>query len=308
MNKLNFSPFKKLWLASFLILTISYLSFLSCASQTQNSQISIPPLEKIDQKAQAHYESLKKYSTTPEESRKELDALAFPNKAHQLTIKLFSPAYLSREEINEQILKLEHPSNSSEQTRAELDFLLKLQNERTKEQVEEALEMHDIVYFPLIGMRDQGDLFYEAYEIFGDQFKPEEYPKTQKLLNNIMKEMRITEFTAKNHFLRARPRQLESKLQPLKKMKTSSFASGHTLWAYMQAYLMAALVPEKRTEFIDLAYRIGFSREVLGVHYPSDEEASRKLAHNLLSEMWSKPKFAFDFQEAQKEWGTKPEN
>jgi len=86
-------------------------------------------------------------------------------------------------------------------------------------------------------------------------------------------------------------------------MKTASFASGHTLWAYMQAYLMGALIPEKRNEFLELAYEIGFSREILGVHYPSDEEASRKLAHQLLEQMWEKPAFIFDFYQAQLEWG-----
>jgi len=151
-------------------------------------------------------------------------------------------------------------------------------------------------------MKDEDELFFEAYEVFGNQFDTKEYPKTKKLLNNIMREMRIAEFTAKNHFLRARPRQLESQLKPLKKMSSSSFASGHTLWAYMQAYLMGALIPEKRDEFLDLAYNIGFSREILGVHYPSDEEASRKFAHQLLLKMWEKPKFMQDFHDAQLEW------
>jgi len=151
-------------------------------------------------------------------------------------------------------------------------------------------------------MKNYDHLFFEAYEILGNQFNVKDYPKTKKLLNNIMKEMRIAEFSAKNHFLRPRPRQLESELEPLKKMSSASFASGHTLWAYMQAYLLGALIPEKRIEFLDLAYKIGYSREILGVHYPSDEEAARKLAYELLLKMWNKPEFIRDFHKAQLEW------
>ena len=114
--------------------------------------------------------------------------------------------------------------------------------------------------------------------------------------------MRIMEFTAKNKILRARPRQLSSELKPLKKMNSSSFASGHTLWAYLQAYIFSELIPEKRKEFLDLAYKIGYSREILGVHYPSDEEASRILAHKMLTLMLENQDFQTDFYKAKKEW------
>lgn len=277
------------------------LLFLSCNSQIHLNG-TIPALEKMEQEPRNHYKELGNLSPEIEPVNDSLDAIAFPSKAHALTIKIISPAYLERAEIGAIMKRLQPPANSSKQTRAELDFLLELEKNRTEEQVNDALRMHEIIYIPLPGMKSEKHLFFEAYEIFGTQFNPKEYPKTKKLLNNIMKEMRIAEFTAKNHFLRARPRQLEANLQPLKKMSSSSFASGHTLWAYMQAYLMGALVPEKRSEFLDLAYKIGFSREVLGVHYPSDEEASRKLAHQLLLKMWEKPEFINDFKYAQLEW------
>ncbi len=301
MKNLILKPKKKALLPLFVIAFL-HLLFLSCTSQTESTGVSIPALKKIDQTPPTHYKALSELSPTPEQHNKHLDEIKFPDQAHKLTIKLFSPAYLERAEINQLIQNFKPPANSSKQTRAELDFLLALQESRTPEQVAEALRMHDIVYFPLIGMRKDEDLFFEVYEVLGKQFNPQKYPKTQKLLDNIMKEMRITEFTAKNHFLRARPRQLDSALQPLKKMSSSSFASGHTLWAYMQAYILSELMPEKRKDFLEVAYKIGFSREILGVHYPSDEEASRKLAHQLLAKMWDKAAFTKDFQAAQTEW------
>ena len=110
------------------------------------------------------------------------------------------------------------------------------------------------------------------------------------------------EFTVKYHLLRARPYVLEPKLQPLQIMGSPSFASGHTLWAYIQAFTWSELVPRKRQQFLDLAYEIGESREVMGIHYPSDEEAARVLAHNMLSAMWTNPTFQEDLNAAKREW------
>jgi len=272
----------------------------SCLAQESND--SIRPLSEIDSTPKDHYFSTSQFSKEASRTDQTLDAISFPDKAMVLVTKLISPKYLEKAEIEELILDFNPPANSSAQTRAELDFLLELQASRTEEQMSEALRMHDVVYFPIVGYRSDEHLFFELYEIFGEDFNPQNYPNTKKLLGNIMKEMRVAEFTAKNHFLRARPRQLEPDLRPLKKMDSSSFASGHTLWAYMQAYIFAELMPEKRDEFLELAYEIGFSREILGVHYPSDEEASRILSHNILLKVWEKPNFKNDFLKAQKEW------
>lgn len=286
----------------FITLLVLGVCISSCANSTSESIPYIESLSILDTSPPQHYGPLSSLSAKKSVERAELDDIKFPQKAHALTIKTISPAYLSRDEIRASINGYQPPFNSSEQTRAELDFLLDLQEKRTDHQVAEALRMHDVVYFPIIGMKNNDHLFFELYEIYGKGINVDDYPKTKKLMGNIMKEMRITEFTAKNNFLRARPRQLESKLTPLKKMSSSSFASGHTLWAYMQAYLFGALIPEKRSEFLELAYDIGFSREVLGVHYPSDEEASRVLAHQLLSKMWKKENFKIDFNNAKSEW------
>lgn len=284
--------------------TLIMLFFLfSCNGQNAENIGNIAALQKIDP-PKKHYQSLAKLPDTAIEANEQLDQIHFPNKKYNWLIKFIASPYLNRNEKGLLANKLvqEHPANSSAQTRAELDFLLNIQENRTEEQMAEALRMHDIVYFPLPSMKKDKDLFFEAFEIFGSDFNPSDYPATKKLLHKIMKEMRIMEFTVKNRFLRARPRQLEPKLKPLKKMDTASFASGHTLWAYLQAYVMSELIPSKRTAFIDLAYEIGFSREILGVHYPSDEEAARNLAHQMLELIWEKPAFKKDFVYAQKEW------
>lgn len=290
----------KLLISLFLFSTMG----IACtqSKQATSTIMKTAALTPLEVQAQKHYRTLAQLSVAPRAEFKELDLIKFPKEANKMILKTFRPAYLSMAEIKDLVSSLKHPANSSVQTRAELDFLLDLQKTRTEEQVAQALEWNEIVYFPIPGMKKQAHLFFEAYQIFGMEFNPKAYPNTKKLFQNIMKEMRHTEFTAKNKILRARPRQLESKLQPLKKMSSSSFASGHTLWAYLQAYLFAELIPSKREAFLELAYEIGFTREVLGVHYPSDEEAARKLAHDLLAKLWSKPEFKADFIQAKLEW------
>ena len=280
-------------------LAVILLIFKTCYSQKPvltNPKTALPPLET----AKNHYQALGILSKAS--SNSETDAIRFPNKKYKLLIRLFQPAYLTRKQLKALTSEIQPPANSSEQTKAELDFLLNLQKTRTKEQEKLALDWNTIVYVPVPTMKGDDDLFFEGEYIMGEDCTAANYPATKKLLQNIMKEMRIMEFTAKNHFLRARPRQLSEELKPLVEMNTSSFASGHTLWAYLQAYVWAELIPEKRTDFLDLAYEIGFSREILGVHYPSDEEAARQLSYKMLALMWKTEKFQKHLEAAQAEW------
>ncbi len=83
-----------------------------------------------------------------------------------------------------------------------------------------------------------------------------------------MQDMRIMEFTIKYKLLGPRPYHLEAKLTPLKKINSPSFASGHTLWAFVQAFTWSEVVPEKRKDFIALAEEIRRSREIIGYSLP----------------------------------------
>ena len=61
-------------------------------------------------------------------------------------------------------------------------------------------------------------------------------------------------------------------------------------------------MPEKRDEYIALAYEIGLSREIMGVHFPSDDEVARQIAHKMLMLMWHTNKFQKAFKDAKNEW------
>ncbi|WP_171037042.1 phosphatase PAP2 family protein [Maribacter algarum] len=285
----------------FLLILIQYTSLFSQ---------EIHPLEP----ASNHYMEFQKLDGAPSMSRTELDSIAFlPSQYNSVALlyTMMSPAYLSQNQIDDLKNSLKQPANSSEQTKAELEFLLNWQIKRTKTQEVRAAEvLAPVGYWPHINVKkdhpgyeqNKQHLFFEGRTIMGDQCTEENYPSTFKFMQGITKDMRIMEFTVKYHLLRPRPYVLESKLTPLAIMSSPSFASGHTLWAYIQAFAWSELIPEKRQEFLELAYEIGESREIMGIHYPSDEEAARVLAHGMLSAMWSNPIFSKDLKAAKLEW------
>lgn len=57
-----------------------------------------------------------------------------------------------------------------------------------------------------------------------------------------------------------------------------SFPSGHTNTGYTDALLLAEMVPERFEALLQRGARYGYSRLVLGVHYPLDVMGSRMVA------------------------------
>ncbi|MEO1054767.1 MAG: phosphatase PAP2 family protein [Bacteroidota bacterium] len=281
----------------------------SCYAQPSGGISNLSPQEPVTN----HYRDLQKLSALPRQEMAWMDAISYPPsqyRNHTMLFALSKPVYLTSDQVDFLVHSVNFPANSSKQTRAELDFLLELQAKRTPQQVERVMTIARIGYWPDAGwleshpsyQRNIENLFFEVYEVMGKEHNPSKHPETVKLLKGAMVDMRLMEFAVKYHLLRARPYQLETKLEPLVTIGSPSFASGHTLWAYVQAYILAELIPEKRAEFIKLAYEIGYSRELMGVHYPSDEETARLLAHRMVWLMWHTQTFQEDFVKAQEEW------
>lgn len=270
----------------------------------------IHPLEPVS----GHYEELQKLDPNPNPQRSQLDEIAFPPESFSsatLIYTMATPHYLSPRQVNALKRSVTPPANSSDQTNAEIEFLLEWQEKRTSRQMERSSSfLAPIGYWPHIDLLENHrryeenlrHLFYEGRVVLGRDCTPENYPATRKLLAGVTKDMRIMEFTVKYHLLRARPYHLSDELQPLARISSPSFASGHTLWAYIQAFTWSELVPSKRKEFLQTAYEVGESREIMGIHYPSDEEAARILAHSMLTAMLENPKFVKDLAAAKAEW------
>ncbi len=271
---------------------------------------NIHPLES----AKTHYKQFQLLDPNPNSERAYLDKIVFPSSSYSsgsLIYTMVKPEYLNEIQVSQLKSFINFPANSSNQTKAELDFLKEWEAKRTKAQEQQASDvLARIGYWPHISVlknhpryqENMEHLFYEGRTIMGDDCNATNYPATAKLLEGVTKDVRIIEFTVKYHLLRPRPYHLDPNLNPLAQMSTPSFASGHTLWAYIQAFVWSELIPEKRKQFLDIAYEIGESREIMGIHYPSDEEAARILAHRMLVLMTENKKFRLDLGNAKKEW------
>jgi len=240
--------------------TFLLTSILLFACATAFSQWTHPPAA-----IGKHYKTLADLSPEPNPDIAAMDLIEYPWAEYSkgaLTNSLIRTYYLSQEDEARLPGLIKFPANSSDQTRAELDYLLSLQNSRTKEQIARAEYIAGIGSFPnIINPTDpeyaenRQQLFYIAAPV-GEWFTSDNFPATANLLLNCIQDIRVTEFRLKRFFKRPRPYHLEPKLQPLAKIQSPAFASGHTLWAFTEAYIFSEIIPEKREQFLNAAEEV----------------------------------------------------
>jgi acid phosphatase (class A) len=198
------------------------------------------------------------------------------------------------------------PANSSLQTRAELDYLLQLQSQRTEED-KRASAYYAGVYYRTATRPGDSDypkfrrnLFHIGRSI-GTWFHPDSLPLTANLMADVWRDAEYYIWKYKNYFLRIRPYKLEPRLQHLEETNWAAYPSGHATNSYVNAYLYAELIPEFSAFFLKDAYDMAHSREIIGVHYPSDSESGRVLAYQLVKRLLTRPAFKKDFEAAKAE-------
>jgi acid phosphatase (class A) len=262
--------------------------------------------------ASDHYKALSQFSGNPRSMYKWMDTIQFPSTEYGNSIiyLLVKPYYLSERQIKSISEGISFPANSSEQTRKELDYLLALQQKRTPEQTKRVEFLGNIGYWPSINavpshpsyQQNLEDIFFEGREIMGGSINAANFPAVLKVLQGSMHDMRIMEFTIKYKHLRPRPYHLEASLQPMARMSSPSYTSGHTMWAFLQAFIWSEIVPEKENAFIALAEEIRRSREIMGIHYPSDNESARQVAYEMFKTLFKNKQFNEDLARAKNEW------
>lgn len=186
------------------------------------------------------------------------------------------------------------PANSSPRTAAELDALDQRLAERPGKQA-------GIVKEVLITNFRFGDHRYEEL-ITQPAFK-----ETGELLRAAYLELAVVTFVFKQRYDRVRPSVLAEKLErPLDSSidipAHPAYPSGHATGAYGLAYLLQELDPANAVRYLADARQIGENREVAGVHYPSDTEAGRLLARQIVDALLENPAFARQVEKARSEW------
>jgi acid phosphatase (class A) len=255
--------------------------------------------------ARGHYRQLKSLSVKPASANLEIDQQKFPYDTAVAERRLSLKPYYLSDKINFKIP--EPPANSSEQTRAEINYLLTLQNQRTNDEVKAALHMAGIYYNLRVTPKDstyaqyRKNLFHIGRSV-GTWFSPETLPVTADFMARVWQDASYYIWFYKYKFLRIRPYVIDSTLQNLEETNWAAYLSGHAANSYVNAYVYSELAPEFIDVFLKDAYDMAHSREIIGVHYPSDSEASRVFARQFVNELFKNEKFLRDFELVKKEW------
>jgi acid phosphatase (class A) len=102
-----------------------------------------------------------------------------------------------------------------------------------------------------------------------------------------------------------RPYVLEPELRNLEETNWAAYPSGHAANSYINAFIYQELAPQFADIFIKDAYDMAHSREIIGVHYPSDSESSRVFAAQFISKLFDNEEFRKDFEKVKQEWAVK---
>ena len=218
-----------------------------------------------------------------------LDDIRFEAWGKWALSRLDSPSYFLDREVLIALPVPPPPGNSSTETRAELDELLKLQQERTRAQVKMMTKHldYDGVCSAILAATHR---------------KLIKAPKTEALLKHVQMDASLALFHAKKRFNRARPHQLEPRLHPAISVPSHpAYPSSHALQGYMVARTLSLLFPQNSQDLMTVGEQIGREREIAGLHYPSDSKASRVLGDELFALLQQDEGFLAEVEAAKKE-------
>lgn len=271
------------------------------ASVTGATQPNVPD--------RSHYIRFAALDGAPASGPADLDSLTFPlaKWGDLYNWRLLKPHYVTVP--IEAFTALTVPANSSAQTRAELDYLLALQQQRTEQEYAWCVKMADVYYHPLLANPadprygpNRDNLFVVGRDL-GSGFRQDNLPKTTDLLAHVYRDAMIYIIDLKLRYARPRPHHVDARIQAEDKtIPHGSFPSGHSFASHINAGVLARLAPQKRSELFTRAHELAWSRELLGVHYPSDSEAGRVLAEDFVRFLFQSREFMRDFSAVQREW------
>ncbi|RYG55363.1 phosphatase PAP2 family protein [bacterium] len=167
------------------------------------------------------------------------------------------------------------PADDTPAGLADLDVLLFVQSNRTPEQITFAQKM------------ERASVFEMGREIFGPWFTRENLPKTAAILGQVTKVTDKVKEDAKKKWMRPRPYTRSKLVAPVvgKPGDAGSYPSGHTYGVAIAEFVLTAAFPEHAAQFDEMIHRVMWGRILGGVHYPSDTEAGRLLAKDVVDKM-----------------------
>lgn len=120
------------------------------------------------------------------------------------------------------------------------------------------------------------------------------HPAAWALMLTIQNDADLAGNLAKKHFARIRPWGVDPKLPNCDagkgKTPLGSYPSGHSVLGYSVGFALAQLVPDKAQAILDRAADYALSREICGVHFPSDTEASHVIGTRVAALILADPR------------------
>jgi acid phosphatase (class A) len=200
--------------------------------------------------------------------------------------------YLSSDDVDLTKLLAPPPAPNSAAQQRDMAAVLKVQRERTPEEV-------------AAGRADLQESVFRFADVLGTRFSEGNLPKTAAFFKAVNADAAMIASGGKAFFRRARPFVVSSEVHPTvpsgEKAYYRAYPSGHATMGYLDGILLANMVAEKRAELFARGRQFGENRVVDGVHYPTDTEAGRLDGTVVAAALMRNPKFNADFNAARAE-------
>jgi acid phosphatase (class A) len=260
--------------------------------------------------ARGHYKQLMTFSPKPKSPNENIDKQKFITDRETVERRMSrKPNYLINVSVNDFRIP-DVPANSSEQTKAEIQYLLTLQKRRTEEDVRASLFYADVYYNLSVKPTDptyptfRRNLFHIGRSI-GSWFNPDDMPVTADFMARVWQDASYFIWSLKFKYARIRPVVIDQRIKNLQETDWAAYPSGHASNSYINAYIYRELAPEFTDVFTKDAYDMAHSREIIGVHYPSDSESARMFARQFVNMLFANGKFLADFEKVKEEWAVR---
>jgi acid phosphatase (class A) len=149
--------------------------------------------------------------------------------------------------------------------------------------------------------KDSGLSLFLFAPAIGPVFQPGKLPKTEALFRKVKSDVAGPLDTAKEHWKRKRPYQLDAHLSLRAAEPSFGYPSGHSTRGMVRALLLAELFPDKQEAILAIGRNIGWDRVLIGKHFTTDVYAGRVLAQAIVRELLANPAFQHDLAEAKAE-------
>jgi membrane-associated phospholipid phosphatase len=200
------------------------------------------------------------------------------------------PTSLAPDDFDFKAMLGDPPVDGSEQQKQETAAMLKLQEQRTPEEIARCES------------EVAGTPFTIGASVVGAWFDAKDLPATTALMIDVARKGTAISGAAKSNWRRDRPYQTDNRIKPCVKLElTFSYPSGHATRGMLWGVLLAEMFPDHRDALLARGRQFGTDRTLAGVHYPTDVAAGQKLGAEIARRMLADPEFLAKLEKAKEE-------